>query len=1281
MTPEQREEFRNFLMKYDKVFCTAPENLGCLNDFEYRIKFKDTYPKRFYSRPYRLNPKLVELLHEELNSQQRSGLLEPCSSSYASPLIVVLKKSGKVRVTVDLRKLNQQIEHTCYPLTSVDQVIDEISNRKAKYYTTLDFVKSYHQIKISRESRPYFAFHTNTGSGSSSLAYTRLVQGFRDSAFCFTAQINRILSDVLTKTKSVCFVDDLVIMADTVQEMMDNLGAIFDRLIEYNMTLGCNKNKFCKLAIEFLSHYFNQHGRSPTQDRISVIKNYPKPKNPKETKGFLGTTGYYRAYLKDYSKTVADLFELTRKDTTFTWEEKHQKAFDKIKEQMTSAPVLIHPDQNRIFYICADASIKALGFSISHKPIVDENGKVTTPGGVCCYAGRSFNKNEVKYTIHVKELLAIVQAFRYFSHYLILANTIVLCDRSSLVILAKSAYTKKDIKHSTAVVERLFLELSSFDYTLEFKRGRDNSLADGISRLDNLSDKPINKPTKIQEFYDTQCDTSFEAKKQESKEVNSVMELLNQPDQTDIPPREEQWYEYTLFENVNDIVQTAPVSATEEIEIPNLEQLQKECEDISELYEFIKTKKLRRNTKLTRTTILNEANYVIRDGILLHLLTVKRRNKDEPEESRFIYRVLAPKVMRHAILEQIHGVGHHAIDKCYAILRSKWYWSNCYQDTLDYIRTCEICAKAKKTRPRPNQLQPIGYDEKFYPPLSRFHIDIFGPLNPSMKNKRYILTAIDAFTGYPFLYPLENATAPAIANKLSKAFATFGYPQIIVSDLGMNFLSVVLKNLFNIYNIQHRKTSSRHPCCNGQIERMHAPMHAALRKLTESHPSRWCEYITAVTFALRCSPSQKTLMTPIFAVTGRNVRSPIDMTIPDELIRTTEVSRESLEKFISDFETVREIQMDNIERAQQRNLIQHGKRSISRKFNKGEYVYYYVPVKKVQISPKITNFFRGPYIIEWASPKGDFYKIKNPNTQELWKHTVPVQSLVRCDLYHKSRIRREHEERQNRQNKLPQVHGEETNNPLTHEGDTQGTQITDNNIDKDIGQITSTENTNEHGIPQTNIQTQKPQNKTNGQKQNINVRKRNREQQMKEKREQEQNAERERETHNKEREIRLAKRNQYRNTEETTNTDSQTENDEDEKMTRATDEEHKIITADGTNDEFTQEDIHTHQNEHTEFVRNFHNQENDSNAHTDSKRIEIEDILKITNLMQQKDRTFKYQLMLKGHDRPKWMHQNRLPPLPEHMIAEIRERRTNKGKIRRKHKYKRRSQHETRILE
>merc|ERR1712004_187191 len=180
------------------------------------------------------------------------------------------------------------------------------------------------------------------------------------------------------------------------------------------------------------------------------------------------------------------------------------------------------------------------------------------------------------------------------------------------------------------------------------------------------------------------------------------------------------------------------------------------------------------------------------------------------------------------------------------------------------------------------------------------------------------------------------------------------------------------------------------------------------------------------------------------------------------------------------------------------------------------------------------------------------------------------------------------------------------------------------------------------------------------------VRKRNREQQMKEKREQEQNAERERETHNKEREIRLAKRNQYRKTEETINTDSQTENEEDEKMTRATDEEHKITTADGTNDKFTQEDIHTHQNEHTEFVRNFHNQENDSNAHTVPKRIEIEDILKITNLMQQKDRTFKHQLMLKGHDRPKWMHQNRLPPLPEHMIAEIRERRTNKGKIRRK---------------
>ena len=108
---------------------------------------------------------------------------------------------------------------------------------------------------------------------------------------------------------------------------------------------------------------------------------------------------------------------------------------------------------------------------------------------------------------------------------------------------------------------------------------------------------------------------------------------------------------------------------------------------------------------------------------------------------------------------------------------------------------------------------------------------------------------------------------------------------------------------------------------------------------------------------------------------------------------------------------------------------------------------------------------------------------------------------------------------------------------------------------------------------------------------------------MKEKREQELHTERKRETHNKEREIRLAKRNQYKNTEERMNTDSRTGNEEDEKMTRATDEEHKTITADKTDDKFTQKDIHTHQNEHTEFVRNFHNQENDSNAHTDPKRI------------------------------------------------------------------------------
>ena len=187
-----------------------------------------------------------------------------------------------------------------------------------------------------------------------------------------------------------------------------------------------------------------------------------------------------------------------------------------------------------------------------------------------------------------------------------------------------------------------------------------------------------------------------------------------------------------------------------------------------------------------------------------------------------------------------------------------------------------------------------------------------------------------------------------------------------------------------------------------------------------------------------------------------------------------------------------------------------------------------------------------------------------------------------------------------------------------------------------------------------------------------NCRTTKREQQEREKEEQRQEAERKRNTQNKEREERLATRNQNKNTEEKENTDSQTKEEEDIKITRATDEgENKTIEPSNSDRKLTQDDIHTHQSEHTEFVRNFHNQEDDKDTHTESRKIKIEDIVKITNLMQLKNRTFKYQLKLRGYDRPKWIHQSRLPTLPEHMIAEIRERRTNKGKIRKKHKYKR----------
>jgi len=177
------------------------------------------------------------------------------------------------------------------------------------------------------------------------------------------------------------------------------LTKVLQRLRKHNLKLQIDKCKFLRKEVTYLGHIISENGILPDPSKLSAVKNFPTPKKIKDVQSFIGLAGYYRKFIKDFSKIAKPLTILMKKDTKFDWIMEQQKAFDVLKEKLITAPVLHYPDFTRQFTIATDASDYAIGAVLSQGPI-GQNRPIA-------YASRILNKAEQNYNTTEKELLAI----------------------------------------------------------------------------------------------------------------------------------------------------------------------------------------------------------------------------------------------------------------------------------------------------------------------------------------------------------------------------------------------------------------------------------------------------------------------------------------------------------------------------------------------------------------------------------------------------------------------------------------------------------------------------------------------------------------------------------------------------------------------------------------------------------------------------------------------------------------------------------------------------------
>ena len=265
------------------------------------------------------------------------------------------------------------------------------------------------------------------------------------------------------------YMDDIIVYSRTFDDHLMHLERVFQFLEGAKLKMGADKCSFCKTKIPFLGHIITPDGIRPNEALTTKVKDFPVPQNVTAIQSFLGLSGYYRQFIKNYAKIALPLIQLTRKDIKFEWNQECQKAFDYLKQQLTSEPILQFPDFKQHFILYTDASDFGLGAVLAQRP---HNGKETVIG----YASRTLNSPERNYNITEKECLAVIWATAYFHKFLYGQKFTIVTDHQALKVLN----TDKTPKGRLA---RWKFHLAAYHYHVEHRKGTQHTNADALSRF------------------------------------------------------------------------------------------------------------------------------------------------------------------------------------------------------------------------------------------------------------------------------------------------------------------------------------------------------------------------------------------------------------------------------------------------------------------------------------------------------------------------------------------------------------------------------------------------------------------------------------------------------------------------------------------------------------------------------------------------------------------------------------------------------------------------------
>jgi len=1053
--PAQLKQLAEVLMQYQDVFSRDDTDLGLTHLAEHVIETGDARPVK--QPPRRIPIALAGEEKKAIDQMLKQGIIKESCSPWASPVVLVKKKNGKIRTCVDYRKLNSVTVKDAYPLPTTQECLDTIAG--AKYFTSLDMTSGYNQIPVSKKDIPKTAFVTRHGL----YEFNVMSFGLTNAPATFQRVMELALRGLQWSTCLV-YLDDVLIFGSTFDEHLQRLKQVLERIRAANLKLKPEKCSLMQAEVPFLGHIVSKDGVQPNPENISKVMQWPEPTNVTEVRQFLGLCSYYRRFIKDFAVVAKPLTKLTCKDSPLIWTEECQSAFDELKSKLVGPDIMAFPRDDAQFILDTDACDIGIGAVLSQ--IQDGCERVIA------YASRSLTKAERNYCVTDKELLALKYFVEYFKQYLLGREFLIRTDHQALRWLFS-------LKEPKGRIARWIEILSAFNFTVEYRPGKRHGNADGMSRVpssDNsmqLACGPCTKCKKRVEdmqssWQSTSSDTmptrtSRLAEGGQNQSYTSALlsvifsilfwvpNMIRKVSSTAsswspegsqahcnslrrAQPAQENSHALLqddgrlrpklmyVIQSVSKLVHSLVPNRIGKVETRSsskpevwfqnrsrldLLRLQNEDPHLAQVTEWLRSgnrppaKEMYSASPELRHYWNLWGTLELCDGLLF-------RHFHKRDGSFSHLQLLVPTSLRQEILSQFHDnvfSGHLGAKKTSARIFQKYYWYEFRDDVKIWVSQCDLCAVNKPVCKKPKA--PLG-DMRVGAPLDRLCIDVLGPLPTSENGNRYILVVCDSFTKWAEAFPIPDQTARTCASVLvENVICRLGCPLDLHSDQGRNFESDLFKELCDILQIRKTRTSPHHPQGNGQCERFNRTLLTMIRTFTQGDQDQWDQNLSYLTAAYRATPHESTGFTPNMLMLGREVRLPDVTHTSNSASSTPGMYCKELRKALSE---AHEMARQQLKKSAQKQRSQYDVKISSSPYKAGDLVWYLSENRKEGICPKLQPLYKGPALVLKMLNEVNFQvQLDSAGTTRVLHHDKlkPYQGKVKLSWAKQALIRHE----------------------------------------------------------------------------------------------------------------------------------------------------------------------------------------------------------------------------------------------------------------------------------